>query len=425
MEEPIIVGIDIGTTKICTLVAKIEGQGQLRILGVGIEPSEGMRKGVVVDLAAASKSVARSIDKAERSAGLEVNSALVSLAGSNVSSVNSRGVVGVTGRVIDQQDVARAVDAARAVAIPHNREVIHVIQRGFDIDGQSGIRAPIGMHGYRLEVECHIITASAASVENLRQCVASAGVDVSQFVLNPLASAEVVVNETERQMGVVVCDIGGGTTDMAIYIDGDVWHTAVLSVGGNHITSDIAHGLRLPMAQAEEIKIQHGHADPRALETKEFFSVKPFGEQEAVQVSRQDLVHIINARVEEIFNLVVQEIKRSGYDGLLPAGMVLTGGCSALPGIRSVAASVLGVPVQTAKPESLFGMVDRLDSPAYSTSVGLLRWAMLFSEVTPRGPKNKFLSIGKISNPNQGGGSGPSGPLDMDKVKNWLRRLLP
>lgn len=419
MDEPIVVGVDIGTTKICTLVARQEEGDQLRILGVGVEPSEGIRKGVVVDLTTASKAIARSIDKAERTSGLEINSALVSLAGSNVSSVNSRGVVGVTGRVITQEDVFRAIDAARAVAIPHNREIIHVIQRGFDIDGQSGIRTPIGMHGYRLEVECHIITASAASVENLRQCVSSAGAEVSQFVLNPLASAEEVVNETERQMGVVVCDIGGGTTDIAIYIDGDVWYTAVLAVGGNHITSDIAHGLRLPMSQAEEIKLLHGHADVKALETQEFFTVRPFGEQEPVQVSRRDLVHIINARVEEIFSLVVQEIKRSGYDGLLPAGMVLTGGCSALPGIRGVASSVLGVPVRIAKPENLIGMVDQLNSPAYSTSVGLLRWGLVFNEVSALGPKRKAVKI------SSGGGGGSSGPIDIDKIKNWLRRLLP
>ncbi|HEX7975190.1 MAG TPA: cell division protein FtsA, partial [Anaerolineales bacterium] len=279
MDNPIIVGIDIGTTKICTLVGREETPGQIRILGVGLEPSQGLRKGVVVDLAAASQAVARSIDKAERTSGLEVTSALVSLAGSNVSSVNSRGVVGVSGQIIDQGDVERAVDAARAVAIPHNREIIHVIQRGFNVDGQEGIRMPVGMHGYRLEVETHIITASTASVENLRQCVAAAGVEAGQFVLNPLASAEVVLTETERQMGVVVCDVGGGTTDIAIYIDGDVWHTAVLAVGGNHITSDIAHGLRLPMSQAEEIKLQHGHALQSEVAAQEFFNVKPFGEQ--------------------------------------------------------------------------------------------------------------------------------------------------
>ena len=414
MEESILVGIDIGTTKICTLIAREEAPGKIRILGAGIEPSEGIRKGAIVDLGVASQAVARSIDKAERTSGLEINSALVSLAGSNVSSVNSRGVVGVTGRVIEQEDISRAVDAARAVAIPHNREIIHVIQRGFDVDGQSGIRVPIGMHGYRLEVETHIITASAASVENLRQCVAGAGVGVSQFVLNPLASAEVVVSETERQMGVVVCDMGGGTTDIAIYIDGDVWHTAVLAVGGNHITSDIAHGLRLPMSQAEEVKIEHGHADPNVLETDEYFNIRPFGEQEAVQVNRRDLVHIINARVEEIFSLIVQEIKRSGYDGLLPAGMVLTGGCSALPGIRGVASKVLGVPVRIAKPENLIGMVDRLDSPAYSTSVGLLRWALLFSEFTPQSGKKRLPGI-----------QTHGGLIDWEKIKIWLRRLLP
>ena len=413
MDQPIVVGIDVGTTKICTMVAREEGPGLIRILGVGIEPSQGIRKGVVVDLGAASQAVARSIEKAERTSGFEITSALVSLAGSQVSSVNSRGVVGVTGRMIDQDDIARAVDAARAVAIPHNREIIHVIQRGFNVDGQEGIRMPVGMHGYRLEVETHIITASAASVENLRQCVGASGVEVSQFVLNPLASAEVGLTETERQMGVVICDIGGGTTDMAIYIDGDVWHTSVLAVGGNHITSDIAHGLRLPMSQAEEIKVQHGHALQSEVGSQEFFNVRPFGEEQAVQVNRQELALIIEARVEEIFGMVLQEIKRSGYDGLLPAGMVLTGGSSLLPSIKNVANRMLGVPVRIAKPENLIGMVDRLDSPAFSTSVGLLRWALQYSEFSPqegiRRPRFQMQS----DNP------------QWDRVKSWLKRLLP
>ncbi len=413
MEEPIVVGIDVGTTKICTLVAREEAPGQIRILGVGIEPSQGMRKGVVVDLSAASQAVSRSIEKAERTSGYEINSALVSLAGSQVSSVNSRGVVGVTGRMIDQEDIGRAVDAARAVAIPHNREIIHVIQRGFNVDGQEGIRMPVGMHGYRLEVETHIITASAASVENLRQCVGASGVEVSQFVLNPLASGEVVLSETERQMGVVVCDIGGGTTDMAIYIDGDVWYTAVLGVGGNHITSDIAHGLRLPMTQAEEIKIQHGHALQSEVGPQESFNVKPFGEETAVQVNRQELAMIIEARVEEMLGLVMQEIKRSGYDGLLPAGVVLTGGTSLLPSIKNLASRMLGVPVRIAKPENLVGMTDKLDSPAFSTSVGLLRWAFLYSEFSPQE------GIRRRSFQTQTDG------VFKDRLKNIFKRLLP
>ena len=256
MDEPVIVGIDVGTTKICTLVARVEEDGHTRILGVGIEPAQGMRKGAPVDLPAVAQAIARSVEKAERTSGLEITSALVSLAGSHVASVNSRGVVGVTGRTIDESDVIRAMEAARAVAIPHNREIIHVIQRGFTVDGQAGIRMPLGMHGFRLEVETHIITAAASAVENLRNCIAQAGAEVSQFVLNPLASAEVVLSETEREMGVIVCDMGGGTTDLAIFIEGDVWHTMVLGVGGDHITSDIAHGLRLPVSQAEEIKKQ-------------------------------------------------------------------------------------------------------------------------------------------------------------------------
>jgi len=413
MESSIIVGIDIGTTKVCTLVAQMDENLALRILGVGIEPSKGMGKGSVVDLNAASQAIARSIDKAERTSGIEIDSALVSLAGAHIISENSSGVVGISGRTIDDEDLIRAVEAARAVTIPHNREMIHVIHRDFVVDGQGGIRAPIGMHGYRLEVETHVITASAATVENLRQAVASAGVHVSQFVLNPLASAEVALSEAEREMGVVVCDIGGGTTDMAIYIDGDVWHTMVLAVGGNHVTSDIAHGLHLPIKQAEEIKLQHGHALQATVGENEAFYVHPFGEESPVQVNRRDLVHIIEARIEEIFSLVMQEIKRSGYDSLLPAGIVLTGGVSALPGIREVAKHVTGMPVHVAQPDGFVGMVDRLQSPAFATSVGLLRWAVLMNEFVDSNEGHRELRKRSYSS------------LDWQKAKSWLRRLLP
>ncbi len=412
MDEPIVVGIDIGTTKICTLVARVEGEHNLRILGVGIEPSQGIKKGTIVDLAAASQSIARSVEKAQRTSGLEITSALVSLAGANVASVNSRGVVGITGGVIDEEDVARALESAQAVAIPHNREIIHVIQRGFIVDGQDGIRSPVGMHGYRLEVEAHIITASASTVENLRQCVQAAGVEVSQFVLNPLASAEVVLSETERQMGVVVCDIGGGTTDLAIYIDGDIWHTMVLAVGGNHITSDIAHGLRLSLPQAEDIKKANGHAVEAEIGEEEAFTVRAFGEERPMQVSRKELAHIIEARVEEVFELVLQEIKRSGYDGLLPAGMVLTGGSSQLPGMRALASQTMGLPVRVARPENLVGLIDQLNSPAFSTSVGLLYWALLMSETVP---------VHHSRGSRKGGGSS----MDLEKLKEFLKRLLP
>lgn len=411
MDAPIIVGIDIGTTKICTLVASVNEAGRLRILGVGIEPSNGMRKGTVVDVNAVVQAVARSIEKAERTSGLEIESALVSLAGSHISSENSRGVVGVSGRTIESEDVARVIEASRAVTIPHNQEMIHVIQRGFVVDGQDGIRLPVGMHGYRLEAETHVITASAAAVENLRKVVESAGAGVGQFVLNPLASAEVVLSDEEREMGVVVCDIGGGTTDMAIYINGDVWHTMVLAVGGNHITSDIAHGLHLPISQAEEIKLKHGHALQSQVGEEEAFYVHPFGDENTAQIHRRELAYIIEARVEEIFSLVMREIKRSGYDSLLPAGMVLTGGVSALPGIRQLAKRVLEIPVQVVRPEGLVGMVDQLHSPAYSTSVGLLQWAVLMSEFGDLHSSRRGIRLG--------------GDVNWGKLQDWLRRLLP
>jgi cell division protein FtsA len=407
--EEIIVGIDVGTTKVCTLVGRVEDQKSIRILGVGIEPSEGIRKGIIVDLAAASQAITRSVERAESTSGLEITSALVSMAGAHVSSVNSRGAAAVNGNVIEQFDIEHALDQARAVAIPYDREIIHVIQRGFGVDGQDGIRNPKGMHGYRLEVEAHIITASAASTDNLRQCVGAAGVEIQQFVLNPLASAEVVLTEQERQMGVAVCDIGGGTTDLAIYVNGDVWHTMVISVGGNHVTQDISHGLRLPFQQAEEVKKQQGHAVRREVGSEEYFSIRPFGEDRPVQISRRDLADIIEARVEEIFSLTLQEIKRSGYDGLLPAGMVLTGGTSALPGIKRIASEGLGMPVRTAQPENLLGLVDRLNSPAYSTSVGLLRWALSMHD--------NDLSIGRERR--------GKGEKNMNLMKKIIGRILP
>jgi cell division protein FtsA len=412
-DNPLLVGIDVGTTKICTLIADMDEGKTLRILGVGLEPARGMRKGVVVDVEQASQAIAASVEKAQRSAGYEIGVAFVSLAGSHIASVNSRGVVGIGGggHGIDQDDIDRALDAAQAIAIPHGREVLHVIPRGFVVDGQDGIRQPLGMHGFRLEVEAHIITAATASVQNLTKCVESAGVQVEAYVLNPLASAEVTLTDTEKEMGVVVCDVGGGTTDLAIYIDGNVWHTMVLSVGGNHLTSDIAHGLRLPADVAEKIKIDYGHACVADIAGTDLFSVQPFGEDKSVQMARADLVTIIEARVEEIFSLILQEIKRTGYDGLLPAGVVLTGGTSQLPGLRKVASEVLNLPCRVAAPQNLVGLTDRLNGPAFSTSVGLLHWARHESLSPMRARKKKA-------------GSKPIN-VDLNRGLDLLKRLLP
>ncbi|MBN1286871.1 MAG: cell division protein FtsA [Anaerolineae bacterium] len=387
----LVVGIDVGTTKVATVVGEVTDTG-VRVVGIGVEPSRGIKKGVVNDIQAATSAIAASVRKAERSSGYEIGRAFVSVAGAHIASMNSRGVVGIGGgsRPVIEGDLERVLDAARAVTMPHNLEVLHVLPRYYVLDGQSGVRNPVGMHGFRLEVETHIVTASRASVTNLEKCVQGAGVFVDRFILNPLASGEAVLSDTERESGVVVVDIGGGTTDMAVFIEDAVWHTGVLAVGGEHITNDIAHGLRLPFDLAEAVKLQYGHADPQAIDPLASFPVQPFGEDLPSQVARSDLAMIIEARTEEIFSLVLQEIKRSGYDGLLPAGAVLTGGSSNLPGIREAANRVLQLPVRIAHPERVTGLADAVRSPAYSTMVGLLRVGIQLDEEEGRSNKRRM-----------------------------------
>jgi cell division protein FtsA len=369
----LVVGIDVGTTKICTLVGEVRPD-DIFVVGVGLEPSRGMKKGIVTDMAALTAAISASVHKAERSSGYLIERAFVSLAGSHTASFNSRGLVGITGqRGVRDEDLDKAIEAARAIAIPHNREVLHVIPRSYALDGQDQVRSPIGMHGFRLEVEVHIITASSTSVANLEQSVQAAGVYPDRFILNPLASGDAVLTDEEREMGVVVIDIGGGTTDLAIFIEGTVWHSAVIAVGGDLITNDITHWMHVPFDVAEAVKIQHGCAQEKAVSPLETFLVQPFGEGIPIEVKRSDLAMVIEARVSEIFEMVQTEIKRSGYDGLLRAGAVITGGCALLPGVREVAERVLDVPVRVARPERLTGVADSLRSPAYSTSVGLLR----------------------------------------------------
>jgi len=396
----LVIGLDVGTHKICTIIGEVR-QDDIFVVGVGIEPSRGMKKGVVSDIAALTSAVSASVHKAEKGSGYMVKRAFVSLAGSHIASINSRGVTGIMGqRGVGLGDVDRAMDAARAIAIPHNREVLHVIPRSYSLDGQDPVRSPIGMHGFRLEVEAHIITASSTSVANLEQAVQAANVDVDRFILNPLAAGDAVLTMQEREMGAVVIDIGGGTTDMAIFIEGNVWHTAVLALGGNHITNDITYLTHIPFETAEAVKVQYGHALSREVDPLETLLVEPFGEGMPTEIPRRDLSRIIEARAEEIFEHVQKEIKRSGYDGLLRAGAVITGGCSQLPGIREVAMRQLGIPVRLAKPERLTGMADTLRNPSYSTSVGLLRLGLEMDSLVEAAPaKNgtaNTLNIGQV-----------------------------
>jgi cell division protein FtsA len=374
--DNLVIGLDIGTHKICTIVGQVRAD-DIFIAGVGIEPSRGMKAGVVTDMQALTNAISASVHKAEKSSGYDIRRAFVSVAGKHISSLNSRGAVGIaTNRGITVDDLDKAMEAARAIAIPHNREVLHVVPRSYALDGQERVRSPLGMHGFRLEVEAHIITASSTSVANLEQAVEGAGVLVDRFILNPLAAGDAVLTDQEREMGVVVIDIGGGTTDLAIFIEGTVWHTAVLPVGGYLVTSDITHWMHVPYELAEAVKIQRGHADVKSVDPLETFLVEPFGDGLPIEVRRSDLAAVIEARMEEVFDMTQAEIKRSGYDGLLRAGAVITGGASQLAGTREVAARTLNMPVRLARPEKLTGMSESLRNPAYSTSVGLLRMGL-------------------------------------------------
>ena len=389
--ERIVVGLDVGTTKICALVGEVSDAETIRIIGVGVEPARGIHRGNIVDVALATEAVRAAKLQAERTSGYEIGRAYVSVAGKHILSLNSRGVTGLNPNrgVVTVEDVERALEAARAVALPHNREVLHVIPRTFTVDGQEGIRNPLGLHAFRLEVEAHIITAASSSLRNLEKCVNDAGLAVDRFVLNPLASGETVLTEAERESGVVVVDIGGGTTDLAVFIEGTVWHTAVIEVGGNLITSDIAHVLHLPPAEAERIKIEHGTSRPEGIARDRVITVHPFGEDMPTQVLASDVAQIIEARVDEIFTLVMQELKRSGYDGLLPAGVVLTGGSALLSDIRHNASKIMHLPVRIAQPQGISGLVDRLQSPAFATGIGLLRFARRLSASDALGAKQR------------------------------------
>ncbi len=373
--ERTIVGIDVGTTKICTLVGEAT-DNDLRIVGVGVAPSRGIKKGVVVNVVDAAAAIKASIEKAERSSGYEIARAFVSVTGSHINAINSRGVVGVSkgDKGITAEDVERALDAARAIAVPQDREILHVIPRSFTVDGQDGVKEPIGMLGFRLEVEAHIVTGQSSSIHNLLKCVESCGVGVDGLVLDPIAAGAAVLTENERDMGVVLADIGGGTTDIAIFIEGSVWHTTVLAVGGNHITNDVAVGLRVPAEAAEQLKMEHGHARYETIDPTEVVQVKAFGDGGVTRVQRRDLAEIIEARTEEIFQLILQEVKRSGYDGLLPAGVVITGGTAQLRGMRDLGRQILNMPVRVGTPQNISGLVDTIDAPAYAASVGVLVW---------------------------------------------------
>ncbi len=411
MQERVIVGIDVGTTKICVLVGELDRDGKLNIVGVGTCPSQGLRRGVVVNIEETVTSIAAALDRAERLSGKKIVAAYVGIAGSHIESENSKGFVAISPSHSDiiQNDISRAIEVARAIAIPANREIIHVIPRGYVVDGQEGIKNPIGMSGFRLEVETHIITGSVSSIHNLIKCVHKAHVEIEDLVLEPLASSEAVLADGETDLGVVLVDIGGGTTDIAIFSDGAIWQTAVLPIGGNLITSDIAIGLRLPPGVAEELKITYGHCDPSAIDEDDMIDLSQFMPDCDDLVPRKLLAEIIQARTEELFGMVHEEIKKSGYDGLLPAGIVLTGGTAELPGILELASQALDLPARIGSPLGLHGLADSISRPAYATAVGLLLWGLRHTSLMVEEDEPE-----------------DEGPIDfISRFGRWLRAFIP
>lgn len=408
-KEHTFAAIDVGTTKVCALVGEVNVGGSIQVLGVGVAPSHGLRKGIVVDLDEATASIGAAVDSAERSSGYKIVSALVSITGGHIASGNNRGVVAISrpDRIITAEDVARVLEAARTVNVPANREMLHVIARGYILDGQEGVKNPVGMRGFRLDVEAHIVTGAVTSIQNLVRCINTLGIAVDDLVFEPIASSEAVLTEDEKEMGVVLADIGGGTTDIAIFINGAVWYTKVLSVGGYHLTNDVAIGLRSPFAAAEKLKIAYGHAIPDSLEEDDAIAIQGFGGDTQRTVSQRRLCHIIHARAVEIIGLISMEIKRSGYEGLLPAGIVLTGGSANLRGIGRLASENLGLPARVGRPHHLHGLTDIMDDPAFATSVGLLLWALKHAAPEPK-PQRR-----------------PVGPSFFKVFAGWVKELLP
>ena len=369
----LVVGLDVGTTKTCAIIAEAGPAGTLNVIGVGTRPSRGLRKGVVVNVAATVEAIKKAVEDAEREAGVEVESVYAGVAGGHIRGTNSRGAVAVTGKnkEVGQADIERAIDAARIVHLTQDREIIHVFPQCFVVDDQDGIKEPLGMCGARLEVDIHVVTGAVTSVQNVIQSVNRAGLAVQDIVLEPLASCEAVLFQDEKELGVILIDVGGGTTDAALFRDNAIWHTAVLPLGGDHITNDIAVGLRTPTEEAEELKRSYGCALTALVQKDETIHVPSVGGRKPREISRQALSGIIQARVEEIFTLVARKLARAGLEDAAHAGVVITGGSSIMEGVPELAEQVFDLPVRRGTPMGVGGLADVVGSPIYATGVGL------------------------------------------------------
>ena len=406
-QDNIIIGLDIGTTKICAVVGEVKQEG-LEIIGIGTHPSKGLRKGVVVNIDSTVQSIKKAIEEAELMAGCELNTAYVGIAGGHIKGFNSHGVIAVKDREITKADIARVIEAAQAITIPTDREVIHVIPQEYILDNQDCIQEPLGMSGVRLEAKVHIVTAAVASAQNIVKSVNKAGLAVADVVLQQIASSEAVLGQDEKDIGVALIDIGGGTTDIAIYHNGTIKHTAVISLGGNQITGDIAVGLRTPSEEAEKVKKKFGCCMTSMIDKDETIEVPGVGGRKPRIVSRQILGEIIEPRVEELFQLINQEIVRSGYDSAIASGVVLTGGTAIMEGTVELGEQIFNLPVRRGLPAGIGGLVDIVKNPMYSTGVGLVLYGMKHGTLPPfngRGDKQVFNRL-------------------LEKMKGWVKEFF-
>ncbi len=402
-----ITAIDVGTSKICTFIVELTPENQVHLLGAACTRSKGLRRGVVVNIAAATEAITNSVEAAEERAGVTVEEAHVGIVGGHISFESSRGVVTIPrNRAITENEIQRVLASAAAIPIPADRDIIHVIPRTFIIDGQEGVQEPVGMYGRRMEVDAYIITGARTAVNNLKTCVESNEIAIKSLILEPLASGEAVLTAEEREAGVAVVDIGGGTTDIAIYLNGAVWHTTILQIGGAHFTKDLATVLHTPYAVAEKLKTRHGHTLPEYIPRDEMVEAPAFGERVAQRYPRQYIAEILNARAEELFLFIQREIIRSGYGDLLSAGLVLTGGGARLPGMEILGQDILRLPVRIGHPHEVGDIPKSLLTPENACGIGLLMHAVQENNLYATQPAHA------------GGGF-------LDKLGQWMRHLLP
>ncbi len=411
--------IDIGTTKVCALTAAVTpdslGNPALQIVGQGQAVSTGIRRGMIINVSDAVSCVGEAIEKCEQDSGHHILSAYVGIAGSHINTMNSKGVSPVDARNgVTGEDMARALDGARAVALPQNEEIIHTIARNWIVDGQSEVQHPVGMSAYRLEVDAHIVTGSTTALNNMARCVLAHNIDIDELVLEPLAANEAVLRTEERQMGVAVIDMGGGTTDIAVFADNGLCHTVILDVGGNHLTNDVAYGLHAPFETAEELKVRYGTVLPERVAEDEKVWASVFGEKSEQSFSRHFIARILEARAIEIFEMVREGLEESGYNNRMPAGVVLTGGSNLLPGMTDLARSILGMPARLGTPSHrlpITGLSSNLQTPIYATTVGLLLWGL---HEDARAVHRRFVTDQQTNNPDM-----------VRNIFDWLQNLLP